>query len=566
MDSKEYETSAKNMVDYIADYLNNVHLRPVYPSVNPGYMRNLVPKQAPEQGEQWQNIFNDIEKIIMPGVTHWQNPHMHAYFPSLNSFPSLLGDMLADAINAIGFTWASCPACTELEAIVMDWLAKMIGLPEIFLNSNDKSNGGGCIQTTASEATYVSLLTARSKMIQCIQEKAKILNKPVTSSHEINAKLVAYCSDQAHSSVVKACTIALIELHIVESNDALEMTGTKYDIWMHVDAAYAGSALVCPEYKHLIKSVSLASTFAFNPSKWLMVHFDCTAMWIKNISWLHSTFVVNPLYLKHENADLAIDYMHWQIPLSRRFRALKLWFVIRSFGVEGLQKHIRKGVRLAEYFEINLLKDDRFHIPAKRNLGLVVFRLKGENELSEKLLKHLNKTGHIYCIPAQLKGLYVIRFTITSQYTTEETLNQDLSIIKLMASNVLNNLDVKLKVSQNKSDKIKSRLLKSTSNSLVLSNLVNQPPHVINSSFMAMSDVEFPKIDRKGVKKYRNALSCDLSFSLDQKFYKKKIKTVNNNLISFNGTKEDSTCSDVHKKNNEGHKNKKDNSSNFKYK
>lgn len=194
--------SGKEMVDYIADYLENIRDRRVFPNVKPGYMRNLIPDSAPVDGEDWDKIFVDIERVIMPGVTHWQSPHMHAYFPALNSFPSLLGDMLADAINCLGFTWASSPACTELETIVMNWLGKMIGLPDEFLHTSGTSKGGGVIQTTASEATLVGLLAGRTVAIKRYHEKT-----PGLQDAEINARLVAYCSDQAHSSVEKAALI-----------------------------------------------------------------------------------------------------------------------------------------------------------------------------------------------------------------------------------------------------------------------------------------------------------------------------------------------------------------------
>jgi len=197
--------SGKEMVDYIADYLENIRDRRVFPNVKPGYMKDLLPDFAPIEGEKWENIFADVERVIMQGITHWQSPHMHAYFPGLNSFPSLLGDMLADAINCLGFTWASSPAATELEVIVMNWLGKMIGLPDDFLNLSGTSKGGGVIQTTASEATLVCLLAGRTKAIQKFHE-----NHFGLQDAEINAKLVAYCSDQAHSSVEKAALIGIV--------------------------------------------------------------------------------------------------------------------------------------------------------------------------------------------------------------------------------------------------------------------------------------------------------------------------------------------------------------------
>ncbi|XP_070547105.1 aromatic-L-amino-acid decarboxylase-like [Ptychodera flava] len=476
MDVEEYRRRGKEMVDYIADYLQTVKLRNVFPDVQPGYMRDLMPQEAPPQGEKWEDIFRDIERVIMPGITHWQSPHMHAYFPALNSCPSLLGDMLADAIGCLGFTWASSPACTELEVIVMDWLAKMIGLPSCFHHNAPGSQGGGVLQGTASEATLVAMLAARTQTIQRIKQECG--HSQDIDEGAIISRLVVYCSDQAHSSVEKACLITMVKVHFVPSDSNLSLRGNEFqkaidedrkkglipfylcatlgttgacafdnmaelgpicekeNIWMHIDAAYAGTAFVCPEFRHYLNGVEYAGSFAFNPSKWMMVHFDCTAMWVKKSAALYHTFNVNPLYLKHDKSGLAIDYMHWQIPLSRRFRSLKLWFVIRSFGIQGLQNHVRKGVRLAKMFEELVRREPGFEVTAERVLGLVVFRLKGPDELTETLLKSLNTTGKVYMVPASLKSNYVIRFTVTSRYTTEEDILTDWNLIREKAKEV----------------------------------------------------------------------------------------------------------------------------------
>ncbi|KAL0121443.1 hypothetical protein PUN28_006746 [Cardiocondyla obscurior] len=521
MNLEDYRKYGKEMVDYIADYLENIRSRRVYPAVSPGYLRNVLPASAPVDGEPWEDIFTDIEKCIMPGVTHWQSPHMHAYFPALNSPASLLGDMLADAINCLGFTWASSPACTELETIVMNWLGKMIGLPEDFLHRPGGSGGGGVIQTTASEATLVCLLAARTRAIRAVQE-----NDPNCLATEINSRLVAYCSDQAHSSVEKAGLIGLVRMRYIESDSELSMRGDgllealkrdraegllpffvcatlgttgacSFDnlkeigpicqqngLWLHVDAAYAGSAFVCPEFRGWLQGIELTDSIAFNPSKWLMVHFDCTAMWVKNSQALHRTFNVDPLYLKHENSGLAIDYMHWQIPLSKRFRALKLWFVIRNYGITGLQKHIREGVRLAQKFEALVLADSRFEIPAARHLGMVVFRLRGENTLTERLLKKLNSRGRLHCVPAALHGKYVIRFTVTSTNTTNEDILKDWAEIRSTANEILDTTRsprarVPLADTRQKNENFGSSLL-----------LANSPmsPKIVNGSFAAIYD------------------------------------------------------------------------------
>ncbi|XP_016921368.1 histidine decarboxylase isoform X1 [Apis cerana] len=526
MNLEEYRKHGKEMVDYIADYLENIRSRRVYPAVSPGYLRNILPSSAPVNGESWEDIFADIERCIMPGVTHWQSPHMHAYFPALNSPASLLADMLADAINCLGFTWASSPACTELETIVMNWLGKMIGLPEEFLHRPGGSGGGGVIQTTASEATLVCLLAARTRAIRDVQQ-----NEPDRLPAEINSRLVAYCSDQAHSSVEKAGLIGLVRMKYIESDDELSMRGEtlleaitqdradgllpffvcatlgttgacafdnlkevgqvceQNGLWLHVDAAYAGSAFVCPEFRGWLKGIEYADSIAFNPSKWLMVHFDCTAMWVKSSQALHRTFNVDPLYLKHENSGLAIDYMHWQIPLSKRFRALKLWFVIRNYGITGLQKHIREGVRLAQKFEALVLADARFEIPATRHLGLVVFRLRGENSLTERLLKKMNSRGRVHCVPAALHGKYVIRFTVTSTNTTNEDILRDWAEIRNTANEILDDdtiSPVRAKVPLAESSDTREKN-ENFGTSLLLANSP-MSPKIVNGSFAAIYD------------------------------------------------------------------------------
>ncbi|XP_054162404.1 histidine decarboxylase-like [Oppia nitens] len=530
MDWKQYSKNGKEMVDFIGEYLETIRKRRVFPDVKPGYMRQLLPECAPLNGEDWDSIFADIEKVIMPGVTHWQSPYMHAYFPALNSPASLLGDMLADAIGCLGFTWASSPACTELEIIVMDWLAKMIGLPDDFLHSKSVTNGGGVLQTTASEATFTALLAARTEAILRIKAEADCIEE--LDDAEINSRLVAYCSDQAHSSVEKAGLIGLVKMRYIESDDKLSLRGDKLieaikhdrdrglipfyicvtlgttgacafdnlmeigpiakseDIWIHVDAAYAGTAFICPEFRKWMTGIEFVQSLAFNPSKWMLTHFDCTAMWVRNSSALHRTFNVEPLYLKHENSGqrLAMDFMHWQISLSKKFRSLKLWFVIRNYGVKGLQQHIRKGIKLAVTFEELIRSDTRFEIPAERHLGLVVFRLKGNNELTECLLKKLNSSGRLHCVPASLKGTYVIRFTVTSSQTTMADIQRDFAIIKDTANHVLkaygipeNRISRAIPLAEIKKRK------PGFGTSLLLSNSP-MTPKIINASFVAIFD------------------------------------------------------------------------------
>ncbi|KAK9543011.1 hypothetical protein VZT92_000825 [Zoarces viviparus] len=475
MQAEEYNRRGKELVDYITQYLGSIRERRVIPDVKPGYMKELLPDTAPIEPEDWESIFQDIEKVIMPGVVHWQSPHMHAYYPSLTSWPSMLGDMLADAINCVGFTWASSPACTELEMNVMDWLCKALGLPSFFLHHHPDRRGGGILQSTVSESTLVALLAARKdKMLQLRPE----LDQDVDDS-VLNSRLVAYASDQAHSSVEKAGLISLVKIRFLPTDEQLSLRGdtliqaiqedrrrglvpfmlcatlgttgvcafdnlpelgpvcAEEGLWLHVDAAYAGSAYFCPELRWSLEGIEFAHSFVFNPSKWMMVHFDCTAFWVKDKYKLQQTFTVDPVYLRHENSQAATDFMHWQIPLSRRFRSLKLWFVMRSFGLRNLQAHIRHGIEMAKLFESHIKSDPNFEVPAERHLGLVVFCLKEGNALTQELLRRLTRSGTMYLIPADIHTKRIIRFTVTSQFSTAEDILKDWSIISKTASTLL---------------------------------------------------------------------------------------------------------------------------------
>ncbi|XP_030637232.1 aromatic-L-amino-acid decarboxylase [Chanos chanos] len=475
MDAAEFRRRGKEMVDLVADYIENIEKRQVYPDVQPGYLRALIPEEAPEEPEMYEDLVRDIERVIMPGVTHWHSPYFYAYFPTANSFPAMLADMLSGAIGCIGFSWAASPACTELETVMLDWLGKMLRLPEEFL-AGTEGKGGGVIQGTASEATLVALLAARSRMIKLIQ--ADFPDRPEA---DIVSKLVAYSSEQAHSSVERAGLIGGVRMRKIPTDDKFAVRGEalrrvlKEDkaaglipfyfcatlgttpscafdciaelgpicnserIWMHIDAAYAGSAFICPEFRPLLNGVEFADSFNFNPHKWLLVNFDCSTMWVKSRSDIIGAFKMDPLYLKHEHQEsgLVTDYRHWQIPLGRRFRSLKMWFVFRLYGVRGLQAYIRKHVKLAKEFESYVRSDQRFEISADVVLGLVCFRLKGSNELNETLLKKINAARRIHLVPCQLAGEFVLRFAVCARTTESRHVQEAWGHVSQLASEAL---------------------------------------------------------------------------------------------------------------------------------
>ncbi|XP_013088909.1 aromatic-L-amino-acid decarboxylase-like isoform X2 [Biomphalaria glabrata] len=474
MDSKEFRIRGQEMVNYIVDYLENIRERMPMPNVVPGFLKELIPDEAPLEGESWQEIQKDIERVIMPGVTHWNSPHFHAYFPTANSYPAILGDMLSDAISCIGFTWASGPSCTELEVSMMDWLAKILQLPKHFLFS-EQGKGGGIIQGTASEATLVALLSARTNVIKTVKA-----DNPDLTTGQILDKLIAYTSEESHSSVERAGLIGLVQMRTLPTDDRgslridiLEETiaqdqqkglipfflcatiGTTstcsfdnlseigpicnhHDIWLHVDAAYAGSACICPEFRYLLDGIEHAMSFNFNPHKWLQVTFDCSAMWIKDRDLVSGAFEMNPVYLKHENQGHAMpDYRHWQIPLGRRFRSLKLWFVLRSYGVSGLQKQIRKDVQLAHQFEALVRDDPKFEIVREVTLGLVCFRLKASNEANEMLLKKINDDHRIHLVPSKIKDKFFLRFAVCATSTQPSDVGFAWSVIQELTHSLI---------------------------------------------------------------------------------------------------------------------------------
>lgn len=481
MNTEDFRKYGKLMIDYICDYAENIEKRDVAPTLDPGYLKQLIPDRAPIHGENFENVLEDVESKIMPGVVHWNHPKFFAYFPAGNSYPSVLGDMLSSALGSIGFSWASCPASTELETIVLDWYAKALHLPPGFITDTPGSRGGGALQGSASECTLVCMIAARARAIQCLKGKESECHESV-----FLPQLIAYASKEAHSSIEKAAKMALVKLRLIDAdshgrlnvdllrqaiqNDlnaglkpffVVATVGTTgacaFDnltaigkvcsevpsIWFHVDGAYAGNSFILPEMRVFAKGLEYADSFNTNPNKLLLVNFDTSAMWVKDVMTLKTALNVNPLYLQHEH-DKAIDYRHYGIPLSRRFRALKLWFVFRSYGIAGLQAYIRNHASLAKKFEMLVRKDERFEVRNDVYLGLVCFRLRAADNINQELLAQINHSGKMHMIPSMVNGKYVIRFCVTYEHATEEHIVDAWNQIKSFAADILR--DAKLEV------------------------------------------------------------------------------------------------------------------------
>ncbi|MEQ9375914.1 MAG: pyridoxal-dependent decarboxylase [Imperialibacter sp.] len=447
MTPETFRVEAHRLVDWMADFLENIEEYPVKPATKPGDIIKQLPTSPPLQGESFDSLFKDFQSIIMPGITHWQHPHFHAYFPANGSYPSILAEMLTTTLGAQCMIWETSPAAAELEEMVMNWLKEMMALPTAW---------HGVIQDTASTATLVALLTAREK-----QSGFRVNDEGFIGTE----KYRVYCSSETHSSIEKGAKVAGIgkknvvkvpvdELLAMKPDlledaikkdiqagytplavvaaigttstvavDPLKAIGAvcnKYNVWLHVDAAYAGTALLLPECRWMMEGQELADSFVFNPHKWMFTHFDCTAYFVKDKEALIRTFEILPEYLKTATRGQVNDYRDWGVQLGRRFRALKLWFVIRSFGIDGLQKTLRGHMSYAEDFEARVVSHPDFELILPRSLNVVVFRFKPANEnsleklnqLNEQLIKTLNGSGKAFLSHTKVKGVYCIRMVL----------------------------------------------------------------------------------------------------------------------------------------------------------
>ena len=446
MSSAELREHGHRMVDWIADYLDGVSDHPVRSRSEPGEVRAALPESPPDHPEPFAAVLADLERIIVPGLTHWQSPDFFAYFPANSSGPSILGELASAGLGIQGMLWATSPAATELETLVCDWVVDLLGLPRRF---HSDGPGGGVIADSASSAVLTALVAARHR----------------AGGAAVAADLVGYTSTEAHSSVQKAFAVAgfapdqlrLVDVDPVGAMDADHLTAllaadaaagrtpffvcatvgttstmavdpvagiatacSKYGAWLHVDAAMAGSAGVAPELRWVNDGVDRADSWCFDPHKWLFTNFDCDCLFVADRAPLVEALSIVPEYLRNAASESGevIDYRDWQIPLGRRFRALKLWFVIRHYGAEGLAHHVRRHVELAETFEGWLAASDRFVLAAPRHLNLVCLRAVDGDDATQVVLDAVNESGQAYLTHTRVGGELVIRVSI-GQTTTE---------------------------------------------------------------------------------------------------------------------------------------------------
>jgi aromatic-L-amino-acid/L-tryptophan decarboxylase len=450
MSPDEFRRWGHAAIDWIADYQRRVEGLPVSPKVKPGEIRASLPPHPPATGESFDRILADLDKLVLPGITHWQSPNFFGFFPANTSGPSILGELFSAGLGVQGMLWATSPACTELETHVLDWMVEMLGLPPQFLSTG---SGGGVLQDSASSAVLCALLAARERC-----------TKGSIHRSGDHGRLTAYTSTQAHSSIEKAVRIAGLgsdHLRFIEVDETFAMrpealeqaiakdqaaglqpcmvaatVGTtssngldplpaigaicrRHDIWLHVDAAMSGSAALCPEFRWIQCGLELANSYCFDPHKWLFTNFDCDCFFVADRAALINALSITPEYLRNTASESGqvFDYRDWQVPLGRRFRALKLWFVVRSFGIEGLQTRLRQHVQWAQRFASWIHGAPDFELCAPAPLNLVCFRKRGTDDENRRLLAALNTAGKIFLTHTVLNGKFVLRFCVGQTHT-----------------------------------------------------------------------------------------------------------------------------------------------------
>lgn len=468
MDSDSFRQFGYRFVDWVVEYLERIDEFPVKSLVRPGEIRKRLPESPPLQSESMEKIFRDFEEIILPGMTHWQHPSWFGYFPANNSPPSILAELLTAGMGAQCMVWQTSPAAAELEEVVMEWLRKMLGLPEGMV---------GVIQDTASTATLVALLSARERATG-FEANIKGIKRPLMvyaseethSSIEKGVKIAGYgienlrhiptdenfamVPDELEEAIVEdknkelhpACVVATIGTTSSTAVDPLSSVGKiceRHGVWLHVDAAFSGTAAILPEKKWMLDGIERVDSFVFNPHKWMLTNFDCSAYFVKDPETLIRTFEIHPEYLKTGVDAEVKNFRDWGIQLGRRFRALKLWFVLRSYGVEGLQKIVREHIKLAEMFKGWVEDHELFELMAPVTVSLVCFRLNDGrseqdlNEINKVLLEKLNQTGKLLLTHTTLRGKYVLRLSVAARMTEERHVQLAWDLIQSAAEKLL---------------------------------------------------------------------------------------------------------------------------------
>jgi len=449
---EDFRKHGHELIDMIAEYLEGVGEHRIVPDIEPGDVRAMLPEHPPSEPESWDAVMADVQQVVVPTITHWQHPNWFAYFPSNSTYPSILGELLSAGLGVQGMSWVTSPACTEIETLMLDWMQELLGLSDRFRSTSE--HGGGAIQGSASEAALVAILAARWRATD-----------GVVNATGDTSRLTAYTTSQAHSSVEKGLRIAGVgtdRIRIVDHDgqfamrpealaeaveedlaagqlpffvcsshgttssmafdptDAIADICAEHGIWLHVDAAMSGIAALAPEYRWVNDGVDRADSYATNPHKWMGVNFDCTLFWTADRAALLGALSILPEYLRSHAAESgrAIDYRDWQVPLGRRFRALKLWFTIRLDGIESIRERIRRDVALTQELAAWAGDDTRFEIVAPHPLNLLCLRVAGDGDAAtDALIDGINAAGDAHVTRTALAGDSVLRVSIGARTT-----------------------------------------------------------------------------------------------------------------------------------------------------
>ncbi len=460
MSPEEFRRHGYKMVDWIANYLGHVEEIPIYPEVEPGEIRKRLPDKAPERPEPFEEVMNDLDEIVMPGIMHWQSPGWFAFFPANSSPPSILGEMASAGLAIQGMLWSTSPACTEIESHVLDWLVDLLGLPATWKTAGP---GGGVIQSTASDATHTALVAARYRAGGSISDQVVYASSEAHSSIEKGARIAGFehirsIKVDGNQSMDTGALIAAVTRDIntglrpVFVNSTVGTTGTggvdpvlaigsiAHDngMWHHVDAAWAGSTMICPEFRNHQKGLELVDSYVFNPHKLMFTNLDCSVFFIADRTPLTDVMRILPPYLSNtaSASDEVIDYRDWNVPLGRRFRALKLWFVLRSYGAEGIRHHIREHVRLATELEKKIESHPSLELIAPRHFSLLSFRHVAGDKATGQLVDTINESKKSYVTTSSFDGRLFIRISIGQTRTAAEHVDRLWKIIKENAATV----------------------------------------------------------------------------------------------------------------------------------
>jgi aromatic-L-amino-acid/L-tryptophan decarboxylase len=438
-----------DVLGWAARYRERIESLPVLSHVEPGWVRAQLPEHAPEQPEPWEAILADLDRIVVPGITHWQSPNFFGFFPANASEPAVLGDLLSSALGVQGMLWATSPACTELETHVLDWMVDLLGLPDRFRSTGA---GGGVIQDSASSATLCAIVAARERAreaaggdVRCMRaytstqghssiekglrvagltaDQLRMIDTDARGAMRADLLADAVAADRATGLVpfFICATVGTTSSAAVDPVDAIGAIAGANGVWLHVDAAYAGAAAVCEELRPRVNAgVEHADSWCFDPHKWLLTNFDCDVFYVADRRALVGALSVLPEYLRNAATEsgAVVDYRDWHVPLGRRFRALKLWCVLRRFGAQGLREHIRHHTALAAGFAERIDADPRFEVVAPVHFGLVCFRHVDGDEAGERIVATVNDSGRAYLTSTRLDGRFVIRVAI-GQTATE---------------------------------------------------------------------------------------------------------------------------------------------------